>query len=396
MFKLPMPKKNLFSVGTNFDPELIKQIKDCNVYEVYGKMTADAVGGGRPSFLLGNITPQTLRRAVQQAHQNKIEFNYLLNTTCMGNAEITSRGKKELANLLDLLTRCKVDTVTVAIPYLAIFIRKNYPVLKIDVSTFAGVNNLKKLEQWQALGVNTITLDISANRDFRFLKQAAKTSKGSIKLMVNQCCRPDCMHFNHHANIISHQSTTRDKQFPLEYCSFNCKYDRIKDPGILLKSPWIRPEDLQYYNKLGLNKFKIVQRQDPTEKICRTVRAYFNGEYQGNLLDIMNFVLNLKKIEPALLNNKLLKYIKYFFKPATFSLKKLYTISKLVNDEFGLVINNQKLNGFIDFFIKNNCAVKACDQCGYCPKWAKKVVRFDPQKRTKVLEDYRQILELLC
>ena len=46
----------MFSVGTNFDDRLIEKIKDFNVYEVYGKLSRDIVGGGRSSFLLGEVT----------------------------------------------------------------------------------------------------------------------------------------------------------------------------------------------------------------------------------------------------------------------------------------------------------------------------------------------------
>ena len=37
------------SVATNFDDELIDKLKDYPVYEVYGKLQQDYVGGGRPS-----------------------------------------------------------------------------------------------------------------------------------------------------------------------------------------------------------------------------------------------------------------------------------------------------------------------------------------------------------
>lgn len=37
------------SVATNFDDRLIDKLKDYPVYEVYGKLQQDYVGGGRPS-----------------------------------------------------------------------------------------------------------------------------------------------------------------------------------------------------------------------------------------------------------------------------------------------------------------------------------------------------------
>ena len=38
------------SVACNFDDALLDGLKNYPVYEVYGKVTQDFVGGGRPSF----------------------------------------------------------------------------------------------------------------------------------------------------------------------------------------------------------------------------------------------------------------------------------------------------------------------------------------------------------
>ena len=48
------------SLATNFDNKLIDQIKYYPVYEVYGKMKHDYIGGGRPDNTLSNIDKEII------------------------------------------------------------------------------------------------------------------------------------------------------------------------------------------------------------------------------------------------------------------------------------------------------------------------------------------------
>lgn len=384
----------MFSVATNFDPLLLPQIKDFNVYEVYGKLTKDIIGGCRPTVVLGNIDRKKLEKEISTAHSYGIEFNYILNSSCLNNIEYSRYGVREINKLLDYLCQLKVDTVTVTIPYLAKYIRTNFPKLKISVSTLSGVDNIKKYELWQDLGADSINLAVSVNRNFELLAQLNKRAKCKTKIMVNQCCELDCIYYNYHTNINSHQ-TQKLFGFPLDFCSFNCKYRRTKDVSQLLSSPWIRPEDLEIYEKYGIKLFKIVQRQDPTEKLVRSTKAYFQRKYDGNLLDIMNFVYNQnvsfwRDFSVA----KYFKYALYLFKPWSVNLFKVYKLSKLLDDDYELFIDNKKLQGFLERFLKNPCNISSCASCDYCKKYTDLAISFNTQKREKLLKNYEDIIDL--
>ena len=43
------------SVATNFDDNLIEELKKYPVYEVYGKLKEDGIGGGIPSNTLKQV-----------------------------------------------------------------------------------------------------------------------------------------------------------------------------------------------------------------------------------------------------------------------------------------------------------------------------------------------------
>jgi len=55
-----------------------------------------------------------------------------------------------------------------------------------------------------------------------------------------------------------------------------------------------------------------------------------------------------------------------------------------------LIIDNTKLDGFIEFFKKQDC-VSMCDESNYCEKWAEKAVILDKEEAPRYvesLEDY--------
>jgi hypothetical protein len=91
------------SVATNFDDRLIERIREYPVFEVYGKLPADLVGGGRASLMLGPLSGRELRRHIGTVHRHGLEFNYLLNAACLDNLELTRSGRRRIHRLLGWL-----------------------------------------------------------------------------------------------------------------------------------------------------------------------------------------------------------------------------------------------------------------------------------------------------
>jgi hypothetical protein len=111
------PKKMKLSVACNFDEALLKGLAGYPVYEVYGKLTTDYFGGGRPAFYLPQVNRGVLERTVKTAHANGIQFNYLLNASAMGNTEFTRVGQRKMDEMLDWLDGSGIDSITVANVY---------------------------------------------------------------------------------------------------------------------------------------------------------------------------------------------------------------------------------------------------------------------------------------
>jgi len=176
--------KMKFSVGTNFQDDFIAKIKKDSVAELYGKLTSDFIGGGRPSYLLSNITKDKVKKHVEDAHKHGLKFNYLLNAFCLDNKEYTVSGQKRLRQLLDWLIDIKVDRVTVAIPYLMQFIKNQYPQLKVGASILANIDSVEAAKFWCNLGLDRLALSVFVIRDFKLLKAIRKAVSCQLVLIA--------------------------------------------------------------------------------------------------------------------------------------------------------------------------------------------------------------------
>ena len=115
------------SVATNFDPELVEKCRDYPVTELFGKLRTDAVGGGRAPYQLAKVSRRQLEDHVRHLQKSGIAFNYLLNSSCMGNREITSRGQQGS-------TSCSPGSVT------SVSRQSLYPLLSYCNSSRPGIH----------------------------------------------------------------------------------------------------------------------------------------------------------------------------------------------------------------------------------------------------------------
>jgi len=381
-----------FSVATNFDDNLILKMNKKEVSEVYGKLTADFIGGCIGSYVLPSVNQNKLRRHVNLAHANGLKFNYILNSICLGNREWSISGQRKLRRLLDWITSIGVDSVTVSIPYLLRLIKKQYPQLKICVSISTQLNSISKIRHWEDLGVDLINLDVSIYRNFDLLAKIRQYIKCQLQILANNACLYNCPFKSYHYAMNAHASHNgKYAGSVIDYCILNCKYLRLADTTNFIRARFIRPEDLHYYEQIGIDLVKLEDRAALTEDICRVVEAYTNRHYDGNLMDL---ILMLSKRNYLSGPEKFLRGLKYFFRPFRYNLFIIYKLSKLLPN-LEVYIDNWALDGFLDHFVKGNCKDGMCQDCGYCQKIAEKVVKIDKDYRDKTLLKYKDMIDSL-
>ena len=345
-------------VPTNWDPDLILPLSKLEAgVQLYGVLPTSMIGSGARGPDDVRMVENQAEEYIEQAHSAGLKFDYILNAPSMSNMEWDENTHQELLMHLDWISNIGADSVTVTIPYLIELIKRQFPNLKIRVSTIAHVNSVARAKLIESLGADSITLDINVNRDFTLLKAIRNAVSCELTILMNNLCLYQCPYEYYHHDGQGHASQSYNPLggYYVDYCVLRCTLDRLCDTSQIIKCRWVRPEDIHVYEEIGMDMFKISGRSMPSERIVHAATAYSSRHYEGNLYDILNIITPktgfINSALPGVQNN------------GNGSLPKFY-------------IDNQALEGFMDFFRKQNCP-SGCGQCNYCQRVADKVIQFD-------------------
>lgn len=318
-----------------------------NIHEIYLSCPQEYSGSGR-------VTPRFGEKAffevINLIHKRKIRANLILNPTCQGADWYSEESSQKI---LDFIARMHedygVEAITLANPVYIQEVKKRLPQMEVCASVLSDIDCLQRAVIIREAGADTITPDANINRNIELLKQIKKVTGFNIKIMVNEGCLYRCPYRKFHFNFVSHwskeleHSTMKGQDF-FDYC-LNIT---AKDHSQILKSGWIRPEDLQRYSEVT-SYFKVVGRTRPGSLVLRASKAYMGQEYDGNLLDIICSSLG------------------------AFGLR------------YGAYIDNKEL-GESGFFDRVTSCNFDCYNCGFCQKMAERLVKLNVVTRGK-LED---------
>jgi len=396
------------SVATNFDPALVGALKEYPVAELFGKLREDAVGGGRAPYQLARVSRRRLADHVRKARAAGIDFNYLLNASCLGNREMTRTGQRDIEKLADWLCEIGVASVTVSSPYLLKLIKTRYPGVKVRVSVFAGVDRVQKARMWEDLGADGIVLDsILVNRELEALGRIRRSVRCDLALLVNNNCLAGCALSPMHMNVLSHagQSWHDNRGFVIDWCFLRCTERKLREPVNYLRSEWIRPEDLHIYEELGYDLFKIAERDIPTPLMVTRVRAYAGRRYEGNLLDLVQpFAFREGEGDPRSFRRGPGWILRFFLRPGLVNPARMLLVKRLADlrhmtrplaGEAPVTIDNRSLDGFMERFRESGCRDVDCDECRWCHEFARRAIRIDEAHRARVLEAYDAVFRAL-
>jgi len=383
-----------FSIPTNWQEDFISGLSFCDeeneIKEVYGKLFLDDVGGGRVASGLPFVSKKAAERHIEQLKKNRYKFNYLLNAICLDNFEFTSIGQRKIARLLDWLTDIGVDSVTVSNPYLAMWVKRNYPFFTMSASAMANIDSVRKARFWESLGVDKITFPGPVvNRNFPLLKQLRGSVKCKIQLIANNSCICNCPTYIGHALMSCHASQKwhKSKGWIFDYYVAMCRLARLNDPFNFIRADWIRPEDVDFYSGLGVESIKLVDRRLSTDMLLKIVSAYQARAYRGNLADLFPVLQGKSFIS----HKDWFRKILYFRNIFTVNPFKIVKFSSLLS-KIEVFIDNTKL----DLFLKKlpqECDLTSCKECGYCKRVAMEVVSINTNYLENMLRNYQDIFD---
>lgn len=306
---------NFFKVGINFDFNLIPLFKELNekyegkgkIIEVYGSDRAHASLAARPDFRLPDVSSEDIKRYVRELKELGIMFNYTMNSIFpYGSKKELLEHKQEVINFVKWLEDIGVYRITVANPIMLEIIRNEAKSnIKIEMSTIAHVDTVTQIKYYKdKYNVDKVCGNLLKNRDFDFLRAASDycAKEGIIyEVMANEFCGVGGDNYATHciyrdSCYICHASnkTLDDANSFNEYPMKLCSNSRNQSPANWLKLRWIRPEDLRFYNDIGIHHFKITGRTGSTRYIKQTIEAYMSEEFDGNLLNLWKPLESIK------------------------------------------------------------------------------------------------------
>jgi collagenase-like PrtC family protease len=387
------------SVAANYDGDLVATLAEFPVVEVYGKLPADVVGGGRASFSGTPLSRRELANYVAVLDRHGIAFNYLLNSACLGNREWGRRWQRKLMKLLDTLGAAGIRRVTISTPYLLERVKAAFPEWHVKVGIFAQIDTPRRARFWQDLGADALTLEsFSINRDFAALRAIRQSVRCELQLIANHPCLPNCPMQPYHQNGMAHASDGSRNIF-LDYCFLSCTLRRLEDPSLFIKSQWIRPEDVAYYEALGYEHFKLLERGIPSPELLRRVEAYSRRRSGENLADLI-LPYGFKEA-PA---KQSFWFLRYFFRPGRVSplrLRPFYALMKqhgmlFARDKSPFRIDSGQIPAdFLQEVGRRCCSHLSCRECRFCEEIAARAVTVDPGFQKEQREQVRRAKQQL-
>jgi hypothetical protein len=289
--------------------------------------------------------------------------------------------------------------ITVSTPYLLERIKKAFPHFFIRVGIYAQVDTPRRAKFWEDLGADNITLEsFSINRNFTQLEAIRRSVRCDLTLIANHPCLPNCPMQYYHQEGFAH-SSDGENGFFIDYCFMKCTYERLRDTSNLIKSCWIRPEDTAYYEAMGYNHFKILERDIPSPELLKRVDSYSHRLSPSDLTELIlpyGFGQSHKRGSLWVFRN--------FFKPTKASLlrlKSLYNFAK----KHGMLFPSQKRlfhidsskipEDFIEGFQGRDCSQLSCLECGYCESIAQQSVKLDETLRSELVSQLEEIHTML-
>jgi len=166
----------------------------------------------------------------------------------------------------------------------------------------------------------------------------------------------------------------------MDYCMMKCIPKKLEYPEEIIKAPWIRPEDIHKYERIGINSFKISNRVGPSSIGRNCLKAYTERKCENLATLLTPLSLEIEEPKSSRLEN--------FDQLEWDQMVRIWGIKSPQ-----VYIDNNKLNGFIDFFEENKCYYQCGADCNYCAEASKKAVSINNSNGE--LDDYLRMIDQL-
>jgi len=216
-----------------------------------------------------------------------IKLHYVINSSVYDNASYFQEGQHKLISILWNIYNdgCTYLTYNNSFMLRIPEFRQKIPPFKIKPSINNKIMTLENVEFYYTnMNIKDFILDRSLNRNYDELKRIYEWTKDkdiSLSLLANEGCIPNCIWKQHCDNLISQFSkNTEDDQKHLVkiHTDTLCGRHYTEQPADYLKSPWIPPNAIQYYEDI-IDVIKIGGRMIAPNVLERMLDVYFNNRH---------------------------------------------------------------------------------------------------------------------
>ncbi len=320
------------SAPAKFNFAFLDKLKG-KIHDTFGSINNDPGETVFPSYALPVISLEKLREYIEYSHSLNIRFNYIINHPGL------SLNKERVA-FFDKLRKMKVDIITVSNHKLIAFLKKEYP-FEICTSVASKIDSLDKSLMYRDLGCDILCLDYSKNNDFEFIREVKTKTGLRIKLLANNICLSNCPYRQEHF----------EKGYGVERFEkqvIKCLKLKLNDLSLIRATGFIHPNNVEEYEKIGVDFLKLASRTKPPDWVINCVTAYYNKSYTGNCFKLMN---------NSVIETRYATLFKFFcsFLPNSFIRKGAEALYYLTNRKiFHVLSREQEIAALLKVYLTDN------------------------------------------
>jgi hypothetical protein len=118
------------------------------------------------------------------------------------------------------------------------------------------------------------------------------------------------------------------------------------------------------------------------------INAYERRNYQGNLVELLSLPQQGAFLSPNL---------EVLQRTDLIEPEVMVEAMEVLKEPFPgkVLIDNSKLNGFLDYFKKTDCLHTDCDRCGHCEQVAYEAVSIDEEWRKEMIIRFEKGMEMM-
>jgi hypothetical protein len=218
-----------------------------------------------------------------------LKLNLLFNAACYGDQAMSPVLEQRVSAVLRAMDQVAglPESVTTTSPAVAFVVKRAFPAVAVRASVNLRWSSIAAFRQMAQL-FDSYCVCRDCNRDLnqiRKLKVWADANGKRLALLANSGCLRACAGQAFHDGLVAHEAGLAGTPVIAGFQPFTC-LRHLADPAnqqAILQATWIRPEDLHHYEGL-VDQVKLATRLHP--RPGQVLRAYAQGRFDGNLLDL--------------------------------------------------------------------------------------------------------------